>query len=262
MTRALILAAGQGVRLRPLTDDKPKCMVPFQGRPLIEYQLETLKHAGIDDICVVTGYRSHQVEALGVATIKNARYATSNMVSSLFSALPFIEQQPAEDLIIAYGDIIYQKKNLALMLDNHDELGLMIDANWRALWAARLDDPLEDAETLLMNEQGYIVELGKKPSDYSQIQGQYTGLIKVRADKLVDFVSFYQALDRHKIYDGRDFDNMYMTAFLQALIDSGWGVKAVIVQGGWLELDSVEDLNKYESLAKQGQLNQFYDASL
>lgn len=256
MTRALILAAGQGTRLRPLTNDKPKCLVPLMGVSLLGRQLATLKAAGIEDVHVATGYRSDQIEKLGLATSYNERFASTNMVESLFSAMDFINKEG--DLIIAYGDIVYQPDNLAALLAVDDEIALMIDKDWRDLWSLRLDNPLEDAETLMMNGQGYVTELGKKPESYERIQGQYTGLIKIRADKLRDFVAFYNGLDREAQYDGKDFDNMYMTSFLQMLIDAGWKAKAAIVNNGWLEIDSVDDLEAYERMSKNGTLEKFY----
>jgi len=256
MTRALILAAGQGTRLRPLTDDKPKCLVPLMGKSLLQRHVATLKKANINDIYIATGYRADQIEKLGFNTSYNEKYDKTNMVESLFCALDFI-QQPG-DLIIAYGDIVYQDNNLQALLDCDDEIALMIDAKWRDLWSLRLENPLEDAETLKIDDNGYVTELGKKPDNYSQIEGQYTGLIKIRANKLADFIGFYQQLDRTTTYDGKDFDNMYMTSFLQMLIDSGWQAKAVMVQSGWLEVDSVEDLEQYENMQKQGKLIDFY----
>ncbi len=256
MTRALILAAGQGTRLRPLTDDKPKCLVSLLGKSLLQRQVDTLRESGINDIHVATGYRADQIEALGYATSKNLRFAETNMVATLFSALAFIQQEG--DLIIAYGDIVYQKNNLRALLNCNDEIALMIDARWRDLWKLRLENPLEDAETLKMDKNGYVTELGKKPLGYDQIEGQYTGLIKIRSDKLEELVDFYNLLDRSASYDGNDFDNMYMTSFLQLLIDSGWKAKAVLVKNGWLEIDSVEDLFQYESMAREGKLDPIY----
>jgi len=256
MTRVLILAAGQGTRLRPLTDVKPKCLVPLLGRSLLERQVDTLKELGINDIHVATGYRADQIEALGFATSINPQFAKTNMVESLFSALSYIQQEG--DLIIAYGDIVYQSDNLNALLNCNDEIALMIDARWRELWSLRLSNPLDDAETLIMNDDGYVTALGKKPQSYDQIEGQYTGLIKIRSDKLMALVTFYNQLDRSATYDGKDFNNMYMTSFLQLLIDSGWKAKAVLVNGGWLEVDSVEDLSKYETMAKEGKLDRFY----
>jgi len=256
MTRALILAAGQGTRLRPLTDDRPKCLVPLLGRSLLERQVDTLKGAGVNNIHIATGYRADQIEALGFSTTINEYFAETNMVATLFSALSFIQQEG--DLIIAYGDIVYQNNNLNALLDCEDEIALMIDAKWRDLWSIRLDNPLDDAETLLMDSDGYVTELGKKPKSYDQIEGQYTGLIKIRSDKLEELLIFYNQLDRSSRYDGKDFNNMYMTSFLQLLIDCGWRAKAVLVNSGWLEVDSVEDLSQYETMAKEGRLEHFY----
>ncbi len=256
MTRALILAAGQGTRLRPLTNDRPKCLVHLLGRSLLERQIKTLQQTGISNIHIATGYRFDQIEVLGFGTSYNARYAETNMVETLFSALDFIQQEG--DLIIAYGDIVYQSDNLKALLACSDEIALMIDAKWKDLWSLRLENPLDDAETLVMDKKGYVTELGKKPESYERIQGQYTGLIKIRSDKISEFVQFYNQLDRAAIYDGKDFDNMYMTSFLQQLIDVGWKAKAVLVNNGWLEIDSVEDLNQYKAMAADGSLDKFY----
>jgi len=256
MTRVLILAAGQGTRLRPLTNDKPKCLVPLQGKSLLERQTDTLKKSGIRNIHVATGYRADQIEFFGYPTSYNAKFAQTNMVETLFSALEFIRQEG--DLIIAYGDIVYQSSNLEALLACDDEVALMIDSNWKELWSTRLENPLDDAETLKLDASGFVTELGKKPDNYSQIEGQYTGLIKIRADKINDFIEFYDLLDRNELYDGKDFSNMYMTSFLQMMIDSGWMVKAAMVESGWLEIDSVEDLEQYEKMASEGTLDKFY----
>ena len=252
MTRALILAAGQGTRLRPWTDNKPKCLVSLLGSTLLERQVTVLKSCGVSDIHIATGYRSDQIEAMGFATTRNPRFAMTNMVTTLFSALPFIEREG--DLIIGYGDIIYERDNLEKLLKSKDEIALMIDYEWRRYWTLRHQDPLQDAETLVLDNQGFVVEIGKKAENYERIQGQYTGLIKIKSDVIPRFIKFYQSLNRTEYYDGRDFDNMYMTSFLQALINVGWKVKAIGVNGGWLELDSVEDLILYQNLAENGQL--------
>ena len=100
-----------------------------------------------------------------------------------------------------------------------------------------------------------LCNLVKKTQIYSDIQGQYTGLIKIRSNKVEEFIDFYKQLDRQKTYDGKSFDNMYMTSFLQSLIDAKWKVQAVNVNHGWLEVDTVSDLELYEKLAKENKLN-------
>ena len=216
MTRAIILAAGQGTRLRPITNDKPKCLTPLNGKSLLARQVEVLETAGIRDIWVIGGYRIDQIKALGYACIENPKFATTNMVSTLFCAQD--KMSDAEDILICYGDIIYQANNLATLLTSDAEIALMIDKDWRQLWELRLENPLEDAETLKLAADGSVLELGKKPDSYADIEGQYTGLIKIRKDKVKDFIRFYATLDQAKTYDGQSFDNMYMTSFLQYLM--------------------------------------------
>ena len=73
------------------------------------------------------------------------------------------------------------------------------------------------------------------------------GLIKVKADKVEAFKNFYYSLNQQSYYDGNDFDNMYMTSFLQCLIDDGWKLTPALVEEGWVEVDTVEDLDVYEA---------------
>ncbi len=252
MTRAFILAAGQGTRLQPLTDDLPKCLVKLAGRSLLDRQAEVLRAAGVDDIVVVAGYRADRIREKGYRCIINERFATTNMVATLFAAREALGS--GDDVIIGYGDIVYQPENLEALLQCRAEVAVMVDRDWRKCWDLRFEDPLSDAESLLVDDSGSLLELGKKPDSYERIQGQYTGLIKIDKSRVARFVEFYDALDRERIYDGKDFDNMYMTSFLQALIDAGWDVKAAFVRNGWLEIDAVSDLELYESLEAKGEL--------
>jgi choline kinase len=252
VTRAFILAAGQGTRLRPLTDDLPKCLVPLAGRPLLDRQAEVLRAAGVEDIVVVSGYRADRIREKGYRCILNKRFAATNMVTTLFTARD--EFGSSDDLIISYGDIVYQRENLDTLLGCRAPIAVMVDRDWRKYWDLRFEDPLSDAESLLVDDSGSLLELGKKSDSYEKIQGQYTGLIKVDRDHIARLSEFYDSLDRDAIYDGNDFDNMYMTSFLQALIDAGWGVKAAFVSNGWLEIDAVSDLELYESLEEKGEL--------
>jgi len=253
--KAIILAAGHGSRLRPYTDDKPKCMVELAGRPLLHRQLATLRGAGIEDILLVGGYRADKLESDGVRIALNPRYGETNMVSTLFCAEGWM--RPGEDFLIAYGDIVYEPKVLRSLLDTDAPVAISVDREWRRFWAIRMDDPLADAETLKLADGDRVIELGKKPKGYDEIQGQYMGLIKVRGDHVEAFRNAWHALDRQAIYDGKDFDNMYMTSFLQHLIDSGVEVRAAFTDNGWLEVDTVEDLERYDRMQREGTLAAF-----
>lgn len=238
--KAVILAAGQGTRLRPLTNDRPKCLVEVAGKPLLDHQLETLRACGVQDIHIVGGYRADQLARPKLTVHVNPRFAETNMVATLFVAQALMTGE--SDLIIAYGDIVYEPVVLRALITCNAPIALVVDLEWHRYWAARMDDPLSDAETLKLTDGSRVTELGKKPTRLEDIQGQYTGLIKFRADHVARLSEVWHALDPAGRYDGKDRDNMYMTSFLQHLIDLGWEARAAFIANGWAEVDCVSDI--------------------
>ena len=169
-------------------------------------------------------------------------YDKSNMVTSLFCTQDIWD----EDLIISYSDIIYNSEVLKILKKSDEKVSVVIDKNWKELWLKRMDNPLNDAETLKLNKKNFITEIGKKPKNYSEINGQYTGIIKIKKEILPKIKSFYFSLDQKEIFDGQTFKNMYMTSFLQLIIDNVSPVKAVLINSGWLEIDTLQDLKNLE----------------
>lgn len=237
--KAIILAAGQGLRLRPLTDNYPKCMVEYKGKQIVDYILEAMREAGIKDIVIVKGYKAEVLDKAGTISVINPRYDRTNMVASLFCS----EHLWDDDLLISYSDIIYPVAILKALIAERHPFAVAVDKNWEKLWRKRMDNPLEDAETLKLSPDGFILELGKKPRGYDDIQGQYMGLIRIKQEILPQIKEFYHSLDRAVVYDGKDFDNMFMTSFIQLLIDHILKVRPVFIDGEWLEIDAIEDLD-------------------
>jgi len=253
--RAVILAAGEGRRLRPHTARRPKCLVELGGRTLLAHQLAALESVGLRDVHIVTGYCAEQIETLGRPTFHNPDFATTNMVTSLMCAAPLFDGR--DDLVIAYGDIVYEPRVLDALCRIAAPLATTVDERWLRLWSLRSEDPIADAETLRIDASGNIVELGKRPASLDEIEAQYMGLIKVGADFGPELVRAYRALDRTALYDGRHLANMHMTSFLQHLVDRGHPLRAVPVRGGWLEVDTVADLELYLRLLAEGRLEQY-----
>lgn len=248
--KIIILAAGQGTRLRPHTNVKPKCMVELKGKPLLHHQLEAIAECGVvkQDIALACGYLQNALIAPGIKQYRNEQYATTNMVSTLFAAESFM--QKGEDLIISYGDIVYQPEVLDKLLATEGDVVVAADLDWYDLWKLRMENPLDDAETFKMTEDGKVLELGKTPEHREEAQAQYIGLIKVSDSKVSDFIQHYHNMNKDVEYDGKDFNNLFMTSFIQNLIDNDWNVRAALINRGWLEVDSVDDLEAYESMDK------------
>ena len=242
--RVIILAAGQGTRLRPLTNDKPKCMVELAGKPLIKYQLDLFDDFNISDINVVSGYLEEKINFNQINKFYNPNFSSTNMVSTLFCASELFDG--SDDILIAYGDIIYNEKVLQRILEAKEEINVVVDKKWKRYWSARMENPLRDAETLKIDSDGKIKELGKKPTSYDDIEGQYIGLIKIRKDMVKKIKEFYTNLDQDSFYDGNDYKNMYMTSFLQMIADRLTPLSPVYIENGWIEIDEPSDLNFIE----------------
>ncbi len=254
--RLIILAAGQGTRLRPLTDERPKCLVELGGRPLLEWQLAAAREAGITDITVIGGYRIDQLRKYNVQLIENPRFASTNMVRTLMCARDLFK----DGFIMSYGDIVYSPSVLKRLLSDTHAIAVTVDRQWRSYWKRRLEDPLSDAETLKIRSDGNLGELGQKPQSYADIEAQYIGLVAFRPDGVRQLQqSFEQILSedaagKNPFGGKRSLDALYMTDLLQGMIDTGVNLHAMQIDGGWVEVDSVSDLGLAEQLLTEGRL--------
>ena len=253
--RVIILAAGLGKRLRPYTDNNPKCMVKLAGKALLQHQLSILNDAGLKDIVIVGGYCAAKLNTEGLKLIVNPNFGTTNMVTTLFCAEAYMQED--QDLLISYSDIIYEPRVLQSLLETDAPIALSVDREWRTLWEARMEDPLTDAETLKLTDTNRITELGKKPQSYEDIQGQYMGIIKIRKDMIKRIIDAWHNLNKKQQTEGSDVANMYMTSFIQLLIDGGVEVKAAFTDGGWIEIDTASDLEIFNDLHLKDTLKNF-----
>jgi choline kinase len=236
--KAIILAAGMGSRLRPLTDDKPKCLVELDKIPLLDRQLEVLKSAGISNVHVIGGYLGHMLKRPNVTLHMNENYESTNMVETLFCAEEVL--QGTQDIIVSYGDIVYEPRVLQKLISSEAEVSVASDLDWLRYWYERMPDPLVDVETFVVDESDRIIELGQRPESLDVIEGQFMGLIKFRSDSLPKLRKAWLDV-RHQ---NRPLaSSMPMTDFLQMLINRDWDVRASFVSGGWAEVDSVQDLH-------------------
>ncbi len=257
--KAIILAAGMGTRLKHLTESRPKGMLVFNGKSLIEHILDTLRRCGIDDIVIVRGYMQEKIDFPGVRYYFNKDYDQTNMVETLFCA----ERELDGEIIISYADIIYEDRVLKSVMASDHEISVATDDNWEEYFSARLDgNPLADAESLIYNEQGLIKEIGGQTPDIKDVQGQYIGLMKFKGRGIQTLESVYHQA-RAEYWDktwrsGKKFQNTYMTDLIQAIIDSGAQVHPVKIKNGWLEVDTVEDYENILKWQKENSLRKFF----
>ena len=129
----------------------------------------------------------------------------------------------------------------------------MVDLYWEKLWSLRMDDYINDIESLRFHKDN-ILEIGKAVTNIKDVQGQYIGAIRIKRSKLIELLHNYQRIisNLNDVNLVKYFKNIYMTEFIQNYINSGGRVNPFFIKGGWLEVDSISDIHAYES--KKGKL--------
>ena len=221
--RAIILAAGAGTRLRPLTEGRPKCLVPVAGRALIDRQLEALAGIGARDVVVVTGYEARQVRRhLGsrARCVFNEDWRTTNSIESLHRALGYLEG----DAFLFNCDILFDGAVLE-RLGNTPGSAIAVDSR-----AAREAGEMN----LRIAGSGRVTEIGK------HLDPAASQAVSVQ---LVRFDEAGSAMVRREV--GRLVEGgggaLFPTAAYGPLIRSG-NLRAVETGDlPWFEIDSLED---------------------
>ncbi len=258
--KAIILAAGMGTRLGKYTENLPKCMLNFDGKALIERQVETLRRAGITDLSIVRGYMPEKINLTDVKYYHNPDFATTNMVETLFCAEKELDGK--EEVLICYADVIYEPKVLQSIIGSDAHIGVTVDNDYWDYWKSRTDNPEADMESLVI-EDGLIKELGDTKCTKDKAEVRYVGLIKLSKEgvqKLKETYHYHRQRHFHKEEPwlrSKSFKKAYMTCMLQALINAGQEVKPIIIDRGWLEFDTVEDYERYTKWLEEGTLKRF-----
>jgi len=235
--KAIILAAGRGSRMKDLTDDRPKCLVELRGKSLLDWQLDSLRSAGINEIAIVTGYQRERLANRGLVEFHNSRWAETNMVTSLTCASKWLQAEPC---IVSYSDIFYNPEAVKSLMACTASLAVTYDPNWLKLWTQRFGDPLLDAETFRLTTDYNLKEIGNKPKSVNEVEGQYMGLLRFSPEGWSEVIRIRAGLTREQC------DKMHMTGTLQKVIEAGSAtIAAVPYTGEWGEVDSAADLASY-----------------
>jgi L-glutamine-phosphate cytidylyltransferase len=244
--RAVILAAGRGSRLGRLGEDRPKCLVELEGKPLIQRQIAALQRGGVDEIGVVRGYRAEMIDFAGLSYFTNERWAETNMVMSLAAAAPWLRSGP---VIVSYADIFYRSELVRGLVRASGQLVVSYDRAWRRLWTWRFADPLADAETFRINAAGHLLEIGGKTNRIEDIEGQYMGLLKFTPAAWSAVEVLLSTLD------APNRDRLDVTGLLRRLLDANeFPVCTFGTEGQWGEIDNPEDVSLYQSMVRNGEL--------
>ena len=176
MDKAIILSAGQGSRLGHLTDDRPKCLIDFGGRTLLDRQLDTLAANGVARAVDVTGFRDDLVEETlakrcggpDVRTVYNPFYNVADNLGSLFMA----RDELAGDCLVWNGDTLVADSLMCRVVANA-QAGICVTID-------RKDDYDEDDMKVVVASDGKLKAIGKRIP--KGVNGESIGLLAFRGD--------------------------------------------------------------------------------
>jgi len=230
--RALILAAGRGERLLPLTKNYPKPLTPVLGKPLLEHIVETLKEAMVKDIVIVTGYLNHFIQEYfgdGSKFHVKIRYAYNPVYkngngSSLKVAQELLAEDEAFLLLMSDHLIDVGIVNKALRNVDHKPL-LCIDRQLHD------SSQIKDATRVLVNSEGYIINIGKDIANWNGID---TGVF------LLDNNIFEEIVEVEKLSHFVSISDC-----IKGMITNGKSLWACDVSRlFWFDIDTVDDLER------------------
>lgn len=223
--QAVVLAAGQGKRLRPLTEDTPKTLLDVGERAILEHILDALEATGYERVVVVTGFGNEQVkehcrthEALDVEFVHNERFATTNNIYSLWLA----KEYATEGFTLINSDTIFPQTSLA-ELQGMEGSALLVDT----------EKELDEEEMQVAFGSDTIADIGKEIDG----SGEYIGVSKFTAEDADVLFEHIEAFIAHD-----EVNEWYEAAFDRLFDDVPVGF--VRIDEPWAEIDTPEDLER------------------
>ena len=243
-TRALIIAAGLGSRLKDHTENLPKCMLDFGGQTLLQRQLNAYKKNEINDISLIRGYKKEKINYKGIKYFENTDFKNNNILNSIFYAEKIING----NIIISYSDILFEPSVVERLQNSDHDISVVVDIDWRGYYVGRKDHPISETENVIFNSNNEVEKIGKINTGNEEVHGEFIGMIKLSSRGAEIFKHHFHRLK--KIYWNKPFQRAkifqkaYLTDFIQELVDIGIKVHCVIIESGWKEIDTVEDYQK------------------
>ena len=228
--KAIILAAGNGLRLKGTTGGSPKCLLDVGGITLIARQIRALRLVGISDIVVVVGYGAGMVRATcgpALSYVTNDRFETTNSLFSLWLA----REHLSKGFIVLNADVLFDTRILATLLASRHENALLFEP------VTKQPSELGEEEMKVRITGGRVVEISKL-IDPSIADGENVGIAKFGP-------SGAKLIIRHmaRILSRGDYHAWVPQAF-QAFAE-GQSLFAISTAGyPWIEIDFPEDYHK------------------
>lgn len=237
--KAIILSAGQGRRLMPLTESIPKCCLMLEGTSLLGHQIDALMANGIDDIVVVTGYAHQVVDEVvrkfhkpSIRTLYNPFYALSDNLGTSWLA----RNEMNEPFLLINGDTLFEASTLSQLLSGERSYPITLASDHK-------DD--YDSDDMKISSDGRQLKRVGKKLDADIVNGESIGMMVFDQAGANAFVKKIETLMRGP--DG--LARWYLSAIDELAMEGVVGISSI--HGlGWCEVDDLTDFNRAESAVR------------
>lgn len=235
---AVILAAGMASRLRPLTNDTPKCLLDVKGRSLLERSMDSLIAAGVREFVIVTGYLHEKIESfvakrygetISVKFIHNEVFETTNNIYSLWLARPAVD---GKQFLLLDSDLLYDPQIVKLVVESSSDNVLTLIRH----------DLGEEEMKVVIGSDGNITEISKTCSP-AAAAGESLGI-----EKIGTAYSTALYVELEKMMNEEHLENKFYELAFERLIKQGHTYSVFDASGYFsCELDTVEDFENAKS---------------
>jgi len=244
--KGVIIAAGMGSRLLPVTKELPKCLLEINGKTMLQHQLDAFKENNITDVAIVKGFQHEKIDVGNVSYFLNEDYENNNILASLFYAKDFMDS----GFISSYSDIVYDKEIVKKLKESEGDFCVVVDENWKKCYEGRTLHPIEEAENVVLDKNN-VIKIGKHINS-EEAHAEFIGLAKFSDNGVKIIKELYEELENSFLnlpfQQAKIFQKSYLTDFFQELINRDFKVTPVKIESKWCEIDTYQDLQKSEEL--------------
>ena len=241
--KVIVIGAGRGRRLMPITEEEPKCFAPVRGRRILDWILAALAGGGFPprDVVYIGGYLMPVIQQAypQFTYVENTEWERNNILASLFCAEPAM----AEGFVCTYADILYRPEPVRHLMRSTADITLIVDTDFRRRYQRRSLHPESDAEKLRTRDNRVTAISRRIPA--ADASGEYIGVAKFTARGAALLREHY-----HRVvaqygdgpFQGAPSVRMaYLIHLFQEMLEQGVEMYKVDTHGQYYEIDTTED---------------------
>lgn len=238
----VLIGAGRGSRLMPMTSFQPKSFTAVADKRILDWTLDAFRQNELDRFVFVTGYLQEEVRRgyPEMTFVENTEWPSNNILFSLLYAREYM----TDGFYSTYTDTLFTPDAVGLLKDSSYDITLVMDTEWRERYRFRSEHPESDGEKMIV-EGERVVQISREIVSEAA-SGEFTGLLKMTAAGAAQFLRFYDDLygslgTEGVLAEGRPFRMAYLIHQIDRMIQEGIDVHCVVVPGDYHEIDTLQD---------------------